>query len=408
MRHISGDKLRSIKHTVSHFLTRIGSGWRSVVLVGGCAALFLAAGKLNFAYAVNMDGDLLGYVSSKEELDCIVEDVQQSVSQVLGYDWIMPALTCRMTLSTVSDTEEQLADRILNTVDALQELAVIYVDGEAVCAFETREDALNALKNLYRSYQNENTESACFLQDVTVDTARADKQLLDNSIRTLDSMLDVETVDIVVTEEPIYFRTVRVEDPELYVDESYVRTEGVDGYECTTCRITRVNGVITNSETIDSQRTPCINQVYVAGTKERKSTGTYIWPCDTGYLSSYFGSRNIELGSSYHQGIDIAADANTPIHAADGGTVIFAEEYGSYGNLLKIQHDNGDITYYAHCSSFLVEVGQFVEQGQEIALVGSTGVSTGNHLHFELHPDGGDAVNPISYLQGDRLPYLDC
>jgi murein DD-endopeptidase MepM/ murein hydrolase activator NlpD len=117
-----------------------------------------------------------------------------------------------------------------------------------------------------------------------------------------------------------------------------------------------------------------------------------IWPV-SGTLTSTFGPR----WGSMHEGIDIAAPAGTSIVAAASGTVILAGWLGGYGNLVVIDHGGGLSTAYAHQSSIAVGVGQAVSQGQVIGYVGSTGHSTGNHLHFEVRVNGA-AVDPLGYL----------
>lgn len=120
----------------------------------------------------------------------------------------------------------------------------------------------------------------------------------------------------------------------------------------------------------------------------------YIWPAK-GVLTSRFGPR----WGRMHKGIDIAAPVGTPIFAAASGEVISAGwNSGGYGNLVKIRHADGSVTFYAHNSKIFVASGQYVEQGQQISAMGSTGRSTGPHLHFEVRPGGGDAVNPIAFL----------
>ncbi len=120
----------------------------------------------------------------------------------------------------------------------------------------------------------------------------------------------------------------------------------------------------------------------------------YIWPAK-GVLTSGFGMR----WGKPHRGLDIAAATGTPIYASADGVIDKAGwNNGGYGNLVDIRHADGSITRYGHNSKILVTAGQEVRQGQEIALMGSTGFSTGPHSHFEIHPGGKAAVNPIAFL----------
>lgn len=116
----------------------------------------------------------------------------------------------------------------------------------------------------------------------------------------------------------------------------------------------------------------------------------------TGNITSRFGAVE-SIRDHAHMGMDIAAPNGTPIKAAADGTVKFAGIMGGYGNLVIISHGNGVETYYGHCSKIYVTKGQEVTAGDEIAAVGSTGYSTGNHLHFEIRKDGSQ-VNPQKYL----------
>jgi murein DD-endopeptidase MepM/ murein hydrolase activator NlpD len=125
-----------------------------------------------------------------------------------------------------------------------------------------------------------------------------------------------------------------------------------------------------------------------------------IWPLP-GYssISSGFGPRTSPTAgaSSYHKGIDIPAPVGTPIVAAIAGTVITSTYGSSEGNYVQIDHGNGVVTQYMHCSSLAVSVGQTVQQSQVIAYVGSTGVSTGAHLHFGVIING-TKYNPLQYV----------
>jgi murein DD-endopeptidase MepM/ murein hydrolase activator NlpD len=121
-----------------------------------------------------------------------------------------------------------------------------------------------------------------------------------------------------------------------------------------------------------------------------------------GQITSTFGSRRDPFQGTLrrHNGVDIAAPSGTPIQAAAAGTVIFAGRRGGYGNLVEIDHPDGRRTRYAHAAEILVARGQEVAEGQTIATVGSTGRSTGPHLHFEV-TENGTRVNPMDILAKD-------
>ncbi len=137
-----------------------------------------------------------------------------------------------------------------------------------------------------------------------------------------------------------------------------------------------------------------IAKVYLPDTSDYGLSSNFVWPAQ-GLLSSGFGWRWGRL----HQGIDIAAPVGTPIWAAASGIVDFAGwNNGGYGNLVDIRHANGAITRYAHLSAIYVKRGQSVNQSQVIAAMGSTGFSTGPHLHFEIRPNGRSAMNPMTFL----------
>lgn len=116
----------------------------------------------------------------------------------------------------------------------------------------------------------------------------------------------------------------------------------------------------------------------------------------SGVITSRFGAEE-SIRDHTHKGIDISAPNGTPIKAAAEGKVTYSGSMGGYGNLIIITHENNIQTYYAHCSRLYVSVGEEVEAGDTIASVGSTGYSTGNHLHFEIRQNGAQ-INPQRYL----------
>jgi murein DD-endopeptidase MepM/ murein hydrolase activator NlpD len=126
-------------------------------------------------------------------------------------------------------------------------------------------------------------------------------------------------------------------------------------------------------------------------------------PIDQAWYSSNFGWRIDPFTgkNAMHEGVDYMVPEGTPIHASAGGIVVYADAHPQYGNMVEIDHGNGVITRYAHASKLEVKVGDVVRRGREIARVGSTGRSTGAHLHFEVRYKG-IAQNPVRFLENAR------
>ena len=149
-------------------------------------------------------------------------------------------------------------------------------------------------------------------------------------------------------------------------------------------------------------------QQAAAGQSNRSNPGGYIWPVDSRYITSTMGGRASPggIGSTNHKGTDIGRVGYTsPIYAAKAGTVIVSQRSRSYGNYVVISHGSGNTTLYGHMSSRKVEVGQYVNQGDVIGITGSTGNSTGPHLHFEI-TENGVRVNPLSDGAQPQMGYL--
>ena len=132
------------------------------------------------------------------------------------------------------------------------------------------------------------------------------------------------------------------------------------------------------------------------------NNGAYLqWPVPSSHrMTSFYGWRSDPFGrgSGFHTGLDIAAPLGTHIVSAEDGVVVHVGWSGGYGNLVKVQHDNGALTYYGHLSGYNCSVGQRVKRGQLIAFMGSTGYSTGSHLHFEVRFNG-QHTDPLNYLR---------
>lgn len=149
---------------------------------------------------------------------------------------------------------------------------------------------------------------------------------------------------------------------------------------------------LASAETVVTEKVEEIQRI-----KEATFEGVYfaVRPV-SGTITSRYGA-NESIRDHTHKGIDIGAPNGTDIKAAAKGTISYSDWMGGYGYLVIIDHENGIQTYYGHCSKLYVEVGEEVEAGDVIAAVGSTGFSTGNHLHFEIRKNGSQ-INPQRYV----------
>lgn len=229
---------------------------------------------------------------------------------------------------------------------------------------------------------------------LTVDTVLQIGQAL--NVTVAKPFVTIEVKQEKKITDTIAFKKIIEEDPTMYKGETVIKQQGVNGKKETSYLITAENGARTSKvaleETVLQQP---VDQIEVVGTKvvSSRGTGDFAWPTVGGYISSGMGQR----WGANHRGIDIARPSNYNILAADNGVVVAAGFSGSYGNRIVINHNNSYTTLYGHLSSIKVSVGQVVEKGSVIGIMGSTGNSTGTHLHFEVEKNG-ELVNPLSYV----------
>lgn len=212
--------------------------------------------------------------------------------------------------------------------------------------------------------------------------------------------LDIITKETIVATETIPYETTYEETTSMYRGQSKVKVAGTSGSKQVTSEITKQNGVLIASNVLDEQvLLQPQNQISLKGTAAipaytGSGNGVLNAPMAHVEVSSPFGASR---GSRRHAGVDLRNPKGTPIGAAADGVVILAEYSRSYGNLVKIDHGGGLQTYYAHCDSMSVSVGDTVTKGQTIATVGRTGNATGYILHFEVRVNGV-AKNPMNYI----------
>ena len=357
-------------------------------------------------------------------------------------------------------SEEDFRDELTDELGLVEDAYVLYVDGERVVATTFPGALDDILAQLKLGYQTEDTVDAYFVEDVEIRQEYVDTSYIMNlgyiaeilnatkegevtyTVKSGDSYysiageygISMDTLmkmnpgydpkilrvgDVLTISNAVpYLTVVNVErqsyvqdvpypveytdDASMYQGEYKVTSPGVYGKADITANVTYINGTETEREIVASVTlSQPVTEQQLRGTKERPSwypTGSFGWPCN-GIITSYFGRRNtgIRGASTYHEAIDIANRYGTPIYASDGGTVIYSGWMGGYGYLVKIDHGNGYVTYYGHNSSLIVSVGEHVHKGQQIARMGSTGISSGNHCDFRIQLNG-TFLNPLNYL----------
>lgn len=216
-------------------------------------------------------------------------------------------------------------------------------------------------------------------------------------VTALKPLVNVEVLSEKKVTEVIEFRNQIEEIDTMYKGDTKVKQEGSDGKKEMIYEITEQNGErISKSVKEEKVIVEVKNKIVLKGTKviPSRGSGAFAWPAEGGYISSEMGHR----WGSFHKGIDIARPNGYNIKATDNGIVTFTGKDGTYGNKVVVDHQNGYETVYAHLSSISVNEGQTVPQGYKLGVMGSTGRSTGIHLHFEVIKNGSN-VNPLSYLR---------
>jgi murein DD-endopeptidase MepM/ murein hydrolase activator NlpD len=227
---------------------------------------------------------------------------------------------------------------------------------------------------------------------ITDDMIKVGEQL---DLTVLQPTLAVKTVEKVVENEEIQYETEYKTDDNLREGMIQTISPGKNGLKKVTIQVTKVNGLMVEESVLDEEviEQP-VKAVVKKGTKVVKGEGSgkFAWPVVSATITSTFGNR----WGAFHKGVDLTS-GNKNILASDNGKVIFAGVKEGYGNCIIIDHMNGYKTLYGHLSKFYTTTGKIVEKGEKIGYMGSTGDSTGVHLHFEIQKNGVPE-NPLKYI----------
>ena len=404
-------------------------------LTGLSVAGAVVVSTCTLCYAVSTGGTRpLAYIQREDTYQAAVAQVEDQVSHILRQDYAYAQeATMALTIAPKREiqTSSQLTASLMETVDQVQAAYVLTVDGVPVGACASQAAIDQALQAQKDRYTTPFTVEATFANTLGVEEVYlpADTGLLDGGAlqaRLAQSwdqagaasaalaaqlpgtwetppeegpLLTVRTVEEVTYTQPVDPPVEEVPDAALLLGEQQVLQQGTPRFGGAHRPGHLHPGVEEARETMSVNRLtqPTPTQVAVGTAQGAEGAqGRFLWPLE-GRISSPFGARDLFGSTSLHRGIDIAAPTGTPITAAAQGTVIWSGLRGTYGNLVKLDHGNGFVTYYAHCSQLLVQEGDTVNQGETIALVGSTGRSTGPHCHFEVLWQG-ELLDPLACL----------
>ena len=339
------------------------------------------------AYCLYVDGERIGATPYEGALEELLEQLQQ-------------AATTEETISCSFKEEVEIKQEYVAT----EEIMNLGYLAETLYSTKTAEVTYEVKKGDTWSQIAEN-HGLTSKELLALNPGYDINKLQIGEILTLSASVPYLTMTVVQQEryvEDVMYDIQYTDSANMYKGDEKVTSAGQFGAADVVANVTYVNGEETERTILSSVtlKEP-VTEERLRGTKERPTwypTGTFRWPV-SGRVTSYFGGRRSPggIGSTNHKGIDIAAPKGTPVYAADGGTVTYAGWMSGYGYLVRISHGNGYETYYGHNSRLLVSVGQKVYKGQQIAKVGSTGNSTGNHCHFEVRYNGV-AKNPLNYL----------
>lgn len=318
-----------------------------IISIGTMLILSVVFIKYKPAYAVTLAGQELGYVKNKEKLEVKIQNYIEDTSGNVAFreQLVAPEYKLKLVDKNKKFEEKQVQLAIEDSAITMYRIFAVTIDGNVQTTVSTEEQAKTMIDNMRAELDSNIELNAGIIEQYTMDYKIQSEE---EAVQILNSIKMAKISE---------YNTAK-EEKRKAEESKIISTK-----------------TITNVGTIAG-----INLA-------RPINGT---------ITSRYGARS-RIRSSAHTGLDIATSTGTPITPIAAGTVTYADRKGSYGNLVIVSHGNGIESYYAHCSKIYVTVGQKVEKNTVISAVGSTGNSTGPHLHLEIRQNG-TPLNPENYL----------
>jgi murein DD-endopeptidase MepM/ murein hydrolase activator NlpD len=364
------------------------------------------------AYEVYLNGKSVAYVMDKK----IAEDINNEAVKQMKLDAGNIQLYDNISYKKIIADEKALSDNktikenILSILNSNVKAVEMVIDGKSAGFLRSEKEVEEAISKVAQYYLSncklENKKVKGIKNKVVYESKKvhisevmapeaAAANIIKLNKKSAEPILSVEITGHKVERLPISYSTSVTWTNSLQQGDSEVKTKGVKGIKQLTKEVTLLNNKeIKNKVVKEAVIQKPTNEVVVKGAKQSSPTElAAMYIPSRGTVSSSFGVR----WGRMHKGIDIAAPSGSPINAALDGTVIYAGWSNGYGNLIKIAHDGKIETAYGHCSKIDVKVNDIVKKGDVIGKVGSTGNSTGPHLHFEVKVNG-TVKNPAPYI----------
>lgn len=393
------------------FKSRINKSSKVVIAVTMITCITIYNVHKPNAYQVYVNGKSIAYVSDVNKVGDINKDIAEEISNRFSKVSISSTVSygrVNAEKKALSD-EETLKKNILNTIDVSVDAVEMNIDGKkmGILANENEGDkVISSVSNYYLSKcELLNKKISGVKNDVKYIPIQIEMSMVNNiedivnsiikvDVENNNPVLSVEVIGSISEKVPIGFSTITKWNDTILKGNSKVTQKGESGSKAIEKLVTTINNkkvrelILKETVVVKAK-----DEIIEKGTKVDANSSAVMAVPSRGVVSSSFGMRQGRM----HEGIDIAASQGTPIYAAEAGVVVFAGWEEGYGNVIKIEHKDNMLTLYGHCSKLATTVNKKITKGQLIGYVGSTGRSTGPHLHFEVRVNG-KAINPNPYI----------
>lgn len=424
-KHQNEDKLKLRKWKIGTALVLAASAF-------GANTIFAEPNEpqnLEPVYHIYHNTSYLGAVSDDAPIDELIDEKLETASSEYDNLRLAPSdklnILTEQAVASSSTDDEAVISQLDEQLKVKAEAFALQVDGEAAVYVKDRkayEETVQLMKQSalteeelkqFEEQQDENElpelkagESRIvdisFSEPINGLSKQIDPKQVMEPKQAAEHVADELGVDVLVNKaekalKKMPYETVEKDSKDVYIGETEVGQKGKRGEKAVSYAVREVNGErVGRSETREKILKEPVDKIVLEGEKKLPGIGTgeFTWPADGGYVSSKKGQR----WGRAHKGIDIARPDTLDIVSADHGTVTKAGKAGTFGNRVVIDHKNGYETIYAHLSSIDVKVGDKVSPHTKLGDMGTTGRSTGVHLHFELSYNGQDR-DPLDYVK---------